>query len=152
MTEARIGWGGEVHLSSDNTEANLTELSEVVECTFPQDETDEVDATHLKSPGRRREFIAGMIDGGEVTVTLNYVPGGATDLLLTAAKTTGDTRKVKFVIPDESGTGTADWNMVTSCFVKKYAPDTMSPDAKITATATLRITGDLEQGTGESGS
>lgn len=152
MTEARIGWGGEVHLSTDNTEANLFELLEVTDCTFPQDETEEVDATHLKSPGRRREFISGLIDGGEVTVNMNYDPGSATDLLLTAAKTTGTTRKVKFVIPDDSGTGTADWNMVTSAFVKRYAPDGMSPDAKITATAVLRITGDLDQGTGESGS
>jgi predicted secreted protein len=152
MTDARIGWGGEVHLSTDNTEANLTELAEVTDCTFPQDEVEEVEATHLKSPGRRREFISGMIDGGEVTVSGNYVPGSATDLLLTGAKETGTTRKVKFVIPDESGTGTADWNMVTSCFVKRYAPDGMTPAEKISFTAVLRITGDLEQGTGESGS
>lgn len=152
MTEARTGWGGELWLSTDNTEGNLTELAEVRECGFPQDETDESDATHLKSPGRRKEFKAGLIDGGEFTATLNYVPGGATDLLLTAAKSDGTTRKLRIVIPDESGTGTADWNMVTSCFVKRYAPDTMVPGEVITATAVFRVTGDLEQGTGESGS
>lgn len=152
MTAARIGWGGKVYLSTDNTEANLAELLEVVEVTFPSDETDEVEATHLQSPGRRKEFISGLIDGGEVTITTNYDPGNATDLLLTAAKEAGTTRKVKFVIPDASGTGTADWNMVTSGFVKKYAPDRMSAADKITATTTLRITGDLEQGTGAAGS
>jgi hypothetical protein len=152
MTEARIGWGGEIHLSTDNTEANLVELAEVTDCTFPQDETEEVEATHLKSPGRRREFISGLIDAGECTVNLNYVPGGATDLLLTAALEAGTTRKIKFVIPSDDGTGTADWNIVTSAFVKRYSPDGMSPGEKMTATAVLRITGDLEQGAGESGS
>lgn len=152
MTDARIGWGGELHVSTDNTEANLVELAEVRECGFPQDETDESEATHLKSPGRRREFVAGLIDGGEFTATLNYVPGSATDLLLTGAKTTGTTRKIKIVIPDESGLGTADWNMVVSGFVKRYAPDNMVPGEVITATAVIRVTGDLEQGTGESGS
>jgi hypothetical protein len=152
MTDARIGWGGELHVSSDNTEANLVELAEVRECGFPQDETDESEATHLKSPGRRREFKAGLIDGGEFTATLNYVPGSATDLLLTAAKVAGTTRKIKIVIPDESGTGAADWNIVTSAFVKRYAPDTMEPNAPITATASFRVTGAYEQGTGESGS
>jgi hypothetical protein len=152
MTEARIGWGGELHVSSDNTEANLVELSEVRDVGFPQDEADEHEVTHLKSPNRRKEFIQGLIDGGEFAATLNYVPGSATDLLLTGAKDAGTTRKIKIVIPDESGTGTADWNIVTSAFVKRYAPDTMEPNAPITATASFRVTGAYEQGTGESGS
>jgi len=152
MTEARIGWGGELHVSTDNTEANLFELVEVVECGFPSDEVDEVEATHLKSPGRRKEYIAGLIDGGEFTATMNYVPGSATDILLTAAKVAGTTRCIRIVIPDDSGTGAPDWNMVTHAFIKKYAPDTMTTGAKISATATFRVTGDLEQGTGASGS
>lgn len=152
MTEARIGWGGKLYLSSDNTEANLTELAEVRDVSFPQDEADEHEVTHLQSPGRRKEFIQGLIDGGEMTATLNYVPGGATDLLLTAAKDDGTTRKIRIVIPDDTGTGTADWNMVTSVFVKRYAPDTMEANAPITATAVFRVTGALEQGTGASGS
>lgn len=152
MTEARIGWGGELHVSTDNTEANLVELSEVREVGFPSSEADEHEVTHLKSPGRRKEYIAGLIDGGEFTATLNYDPGSATDLLLTAAQDTGDARKIKIVIPDNTGTGTADWNMVTSAFVKRWAPDNMEANAPITATVTFRVTGALEQGTGESGS
>ena len=135
MTEARSGWGGKVYLGTDNTEATLTLLDEVVDTTFPQDETDEIEATHLNSPGKRKEFISGMIDGGDVTVTGNYVPGGATDLLLTAAKEAGDTRSVRFVIPDNSGTGTADWNITTSGWVKRYAPDRMAAGEKIGFTA-----------------
>jgi hypothetical protein len=152
MTEARIGWGGELHVSTDDTEANLVELLEVREVGFPSSEADEHEVTHLKSPNRRKEYIAGLIDGGEFTATLNYDPGNATDLLLTAAQDTGDTRKVKIVIPDNSGTGTADWNMVTSAFVKRWAPDNMEANAPITATVTFRVTGALEQGTGTSGS
>jgi hypothetical protein len=152
MSDARIGWGGKVLLATDNTEATLTQLAEVVETTFPQDEAEEVDVTHLLSPQRRREFKAGLIDGGDVTVTLNYTPGSATDLLLTAAQEAGDTRKARFVIPDETGSGAADWNMTVSCFVKRYAPDNMTAGDKITATAILRITGAREQGTGASGS
>src|ERR1044072_374292 len=94
MTEARIGWGGKFYLSTDNTEANLFQLQEVREVGFPSDETDEVEATQLLSPGRRKEFIAGLIDGGEFNATFNYVPGGATDLALTDAKDLGTTRKI----------------------------------------------------------
>lgn len=152
MTEARIGWGGELWVSTDNTEANLVELSEVREVGFPQDEADEHEVTHLKSPGRRKEFLQGLIDGGEFTASLNYVPGGATDLLLSAAKGNGTTRKVRICVPDETGTGTIDWNFTLSAFVKRYAPDNMEANAPIMATAVFRVTGDVEEGTGESGS
>lgn len=152
MTEARIGWGGKLYLATDNTEATLTEITEVRECGFPSSEVDEAEATHLQSPGRRKEFVAGLIDGGEFEATINFVPGGASDLLLTAALTAGTVRKVRIVVPDETGAGTADWNFVTSAFVKKYAPDSMTPGEVITATVTFRVTGDLEQGTGAAGS
>lgn len=152
MTEARIGWGGKLYLSTNNTEASLTLLSEVRECGFPQDETDELEATHLNSPDRYKEFIQGLIDAGEFTATLNYIPGSATDLLVTAAKATGTTRKARIVVPDDSGTGTADWNFTFSVFVKKYSPDNMAPNDIITATATFRVTGAVEQGAGQAGS
>jgi predicted secreted protein len=151
-SEARAGWGGKVYLGTDNTEATLALLDEVVDTTFPQDTTDEIEVTHLNSDGRRKEYISGLIDGGDVTVHGNYVPGSATDLLLTGAKETGDTRKVRFVIPDNSGTGAADWNITTSGFVKQYAPDAMSAGDKIGFTAVIRITGAQEQGTGATGS
>lgn len=152
MSDARIGWGGKVYLATDNTEATLTLLMEVTDCTFPQDEADEVEVTHLASPDKRKEFIAGLIDGGECTVNLNYTPGSATDLLLTAAKVAGSTRKVRFVIPSEAGDGSADWNITTSGFVKRYAPDGMVAGEKISATAVIRITGAQEEGTGAAGS
>ena len=151
MTEARIGWGGELHLSTDNTEANLVELAEVREVTFPQIEVDEHEVTHLKSADKFKEFIPGLKDGGEFTATLNYSFGSATDLLLVAAS--GDTvRKVRIIIPDDTGTGTADGNWTFSAFVKRYAPDTMEPNAPMTATAVFRVAGAIEQGAGENGS
>ena len=152
MTEARIGWGGKLYLATDNTEATLTLLSEVRECGFPQDETDELEATHLNSPSRYKEFVQGLIDAGEFTASTNYDPGSATDLLLTAAKAAGTTRKARIVVPDNDGLGTAAWNFTFSCFVKKYAPDTMAPNDIITATATFRVTGAVEQGAGAAGS
>ncbi len=152
MSNARIGWGGKVLLGTSALESTLTQLAEVIDTTFPSDETDEVDVTHLLSPGRRKEFKAGLIDGGEMTLTLNHDPGSATDLLLSAALAAGDTRSVRVIIPSEAGDGSADWNITTSGFVKKYAVDRMAAGDKITSTAVIRITGDQEQGAGAAGS
>jgi hypothetical protein len=143
MTDARIGWGAEVQLSTSSSAAGLVELGEVRSFTLPQDEADEHEVTHLKSPERRKEFIQGMIDGGEGTATINYVPGSATDLLLTDAQEDGTTRAVRFIIPDQ--TGTAAWQITTSGFVKRYAPDTVEPNAPITASLTIRFTGAKSQ-------
>ena len=150
MTEARIGWGGELWVSTDNTEPNLVELSEVRDVNFPQIEVDEHEVTHLKSPDKFKAYVGGLQDGGEFTASFNYVPQGATDLLLIAALS--ETRKVRIIIPDDSGTGAADANWTFSAVVKRYAPDNMEPNSPMTATATFRVAGAVDQGTGESGS
>lgn len=138
-TEARIGWGGEFQLSSSSSAAGLVEIGEVVSFGLPDDETDEVEVTHLKSPNRRREFISGLVDGGEVEVSLNYVPGSASDILIRAAKEAADVRAVRFIIPGTDGT--AAWQITTSGFVKGYARGPIQVGDKIEATLRIRITG-----------
>jgi predicted secreted protein len=142
-TEARIGWGAEVQLSSSSAVAGLVEIGEVRSFNVPSDTADEHEVTHFKSEDRRKEFISGLIDGGEVTVTMNYVPGSASDLLLTDAAESGTTRAVRFIIPDQ--TGTAAWQITTAGFVSRYSPDTVEPNAPITATAVIRLTGAKSQ-------
>lgn len=139
MSEARIGWGGEVQLGLDANVSSLQELVEVVSFGLPDDQADEVDVTHLKSPGKRKEFISGLTDGGEVEVSLNYVPGSATDLLIRDAKDDGNTRAVRFIIPDELGQ--PEWQITTACFVKGYSRGPVTAGEKIVATVRLRITG-----------
>lgn len=135
MTLAKVGYGGEFHLG--NSTDILTELVEVVSFTLPNGETETVEATHLKSPGRRREYIAGMIEDGELEVTLNYVPGSATDTLILEAATSGDTRAFMAVIPRE----TANWEISGNCIVTGYDRGTVEFDGKMEATLTVRLTG-----------
>lgn len=139
-SDARIGWGGEFHLSTDNTTANLQELIEVVSFGLPDEQVDEEEVTHLKSPNKRKEFIAGLSDGGEVEVTINYVPGSATDVLIRAAKAAGDVRAARFIIPDQDGT--ADWQIDTFGFIKGYSRGPVQAGSKIESTLRVRITGD----------
>lgn len=139
MSEARIGWGGECQLGASSSVASLVELEEVTSFGLPDDQADEVEVTHLKSPDRRKEFISGLTDGGEVEVSLNYVPGSATDVLIRDAKDAGDTRAVRFIIPDEQGV--AEWQITTQCFVKGYSRGPVTAGEKIAATVRLRITG-----------
>lgn len=143
MTEARIGWGAEIQIGTSSAVASLVELGEVRQFGVPTEEADEHEVTHFKSPDRHKEYIAGLIDSGEISATLNYVPGGATDVLLSDARDTGTTRAVRFIIPDQ--VGAAAWQITTSGFVKRYSPNDVEPNSPISATVTIRITGAVSE-------
>lgn len=137
-----IGWGGEFWMSTDATEANLEEMVQVVSFGLPNDEVEEVETTHLKSPNRRREFISGLRDGGEVEVVLNYRPGSDTDAAIRGALAAGDKRYVRFVVPN---TGSAAYEIDTTVIVRSYDRGEVTADEKMEATVTLRVTGDETQ-------
>lgn len=143
MSDARSGWGGELWLSTDDTVGNLQELVEVVTFGLPDDTIDEIDVTHLKSPGKRKEFISGLVDGGTVEAELNYVPNSLTDQRIRAARDGRDIRAVRFVIPDE--VGTPDWQIDTFAFVSAYGRGPVTADGKISSTVRFRITGDATE-------
>jgi hypothetical protein len=142
MQDPSIGWGGEVWLSTDDSVANLVELVQVVSFGLPNEEIDEVEVTHLKSPNRRKEYISGLIDGGEVEVVLNYRPGSDTDEALRAAKAAGDVRAIRFIIPHN---GVAAYMVDTTAYVSGYDRGTVEAGEKMEATVTFRITGDETQ-------
>lgn len=140
MTAAKTGWGGEFHFT--NNSATLTELVEVVSFTLPNGETETLDATHLKSPNRRREKIAGFIDDGDLTVTFNYVPGGVTDLLIRQALTEGDARAYMAVVPR----ATTDWEITGSAFISGDDRGEIVGDGVMRREVTFTLVGDSTEG------
>lgn len=136
---AGTGWGGEFWVHNGTT---LTELKQVVSFTLPQDETDEVDITHLKSAGRRREYAEGLIDSGEFTVVLNYRPNSDTDILLRGFQAAGGQRAFKAVIPER---GVATWQVTGNVIMRGYDRGEVNAEDKMEATVTFRVTGALTE-------
>lgn len=136
---ATIGWGASFELHNGTI---LTPLVGVFEMTLPNEQADDVEITSFASAGRKREYIRGLVETGEGTISMNYVPGSATDLLLTAAKDAGDTRTYKIVIPGTDGV--AAWEIDGSCYVKGYER-AIPIDDRITATVTIKFTGDTTE-------
>lgn len=134
MTDARIGYGTEFWL--DNGSNVLTQLGEILSVTPPNPQIEDVEATHMLSPNRRREYIAGLIEDGEGSFEMNLVPGSATDTLIQEALTDGVTRSYMIVIPD----GAFGWEIAGDCIVKGYER-TVPIDDRMTATLTVRFTG-----------
>lgn len=138
MTTARIGYGTEFWL--DNAGGTLTQLAEILSVTPPNPQIADVEATHMLSPQRRREYIAGLIEDGEGTFEMNLTPGSASDVLIQAALTDGVTRSYMIQIPD----GAFGWQISGDCIVKGYERS-VPIDDRMTATLTVRFTGAITE-------
>jgi hypothetical protein len=141
-TEVGIGLGAEFWL--DNASNTLTQLGEIISVALPNSQQADVEATHMASPNRRREYVAGLIDDGEGTIEMNYVPGSATDVLIRAAISDGVTRSYKAVLQVADG---STWEITGDCIAKGYERN--SPiDDRMTATLTVRFTGSSSEAAG----
>ena len=134
MSDALIGWDTEFWL--DNASGVLTQIAEVISVTPPNPQADDIEVTHYKSPNRRREYIAGLIEDGEGTIEINYVPGSASDILIRAAVNDGAERDYRIVLPD----GDTGWQIDGKCIVKGFERS-VPIDDRMTATITVRFTG-----------
>lgn len=131
MPDGKLGYGSTVRIGRGATPA-WKELALIGDIEMPDEQVDEVEVTHMKSPGRRRQFIAGLIDSGELAVPMNYIPNSETDVLCKELKASGEE-----VIIEITLTADGDPEQFTG-FLKGYGR-TAPVDDKMTAEATFRL-------------
>ena len=130
MTTADIGYDSEFGIEG-TTPGTYVAVAEVVSIVPPGMTREAVDATHLDSPDSYREFIAGLKETGEATITLNFVPS-ATDAIVTAFEAATGKYQIKF----PNGV-----KMRFSGFFTAYNPPELTPGGIMQATATIKATG-----------
>lgn len=82
-TGAALGYGVKLKLGDNATPTEtFAELAEIKDLN-DGDDVELRDVTNHQSAGKRREYIGALIDGGEVTLTLNYLPTNATQNRIT---------------------------------------------------------------------
>jgi hypothetical protein len=97
-TDVTIGYGVQVRIGRGATPtwANIVGLKDT---GFPEAVADKIDATHHQSPNRTKEYVPGLIDNGEVAMSVHWVPGSATDVLLRAIHASGETVQIEWTAP-----------------------------------------------------
>lgn len=96
---------------------------------------DAVETTHTESPNRAREFIPGLVDYGEATIELNFIPGSAADRRIRALFGSKALARCQVSSP------TSPPQLVQlNAVVTAYSPS-MPLDDKLTAQATFKISG-----------
>lgn len=115
MSDAILGYGIVYAISTATGGSTYTNLGEVSDIELPSDEVEQVDVTHYGSADRTREFIAGLINPGEASFTINWIPGNATDTFLRALRISGEVRNHKITFPNAT-------SVVYPAFITGYSP------------------------------
>lgn len=115
------------------TPGTYVDLAEVKAISPPGYTRDAVDVTHLKSDNGYMEYIGGMIEAGEATITLNYIPAAsASDPLFTDFETGSGNYQITF----PSGI-----RMQFAGIVVGWEPGEVSPSGVMEVTATFKASG-----------
>lgn len=138
MTDAIIGYGTKVAVETAPASGVYTELGEVTNVTPPNESVDQIDATHMQSPGRTREFIQGLIDPGECSIEFNHIPGSATDDFLIAWRASGLSRSTRITYPN-------DVTDTFPAFILGYTPS-MGVADKMASEMSLKVAGAVVRG------
>jgi hypothetical protein len=77
-TQAISGFGVTFKQGDGEDPEVFASIAEVKGISGPGYSLDMIDVTHLNSPGGFREFIGGLIDGGEITFDINFIPSNPT--------------------------------------------------------------------------
>lgn len=103
-TEAEIAYEMGLEVETAAGSGVYFELGEVTEIPEPNEQVDQQEATHMKSPGRRKEFVAGLTDPGDMAIQGNYIHGSPTDAFIKAWRLSGENRSTRIVFEDATGT------------------------------------------------
>lgn len=141
-SNALLGYGSVFEIVSDTSPDAFVALSEIKSITPPSIDVDQVEVTHMTSPNRYREFISGLLDGGEASFEMNFIPGSTSDdrLFELLNLPTGVSRRRACRISFPNG---VTWSFEAE--VTGYEPDVPFDDA-MTATVTLKVTGGITSG------
>lgn len=115
----------------DNNTATFTDVGELTSIDLLDIEVDSIDVSSHDSTGQWREFVAGMKDGGELTMEVNYDPAAHGTLFSAIGVEQGH----RITLPD-GGAATITFDGFISG-MSAQAPY----DDKLSASVTVKVTG-----------
>ncbi len=138
MTAALDAYGTLLQIGDGASPEVFTTIAEVTDISGPSLALDALDVTAHTSPAAFREFIGGLLDGGEVSFTINYVPTETTHDAgtgLIADMIARTVRNFQLVFPDS---GTTTWSF--PALITAFEP-AEPVDDRLMAEVTLKVAG-----------
>lgn len=135
MTSAKTGIG--TLLVRDVTATSKAyPIAEITKIGGPTCSSGEIDVTNFDSVGDYAEFIPGNLDGGELSIEANFIPGDTNGQIAMVADFNSRTTRTWWIhLPGAMGA-----SFTFSAYVKSYAVIDSAKDA-VKFSATLRVSG-----------
>ena len=119
----------------DNSSGSFASVAEVVRIVGPKKTRKFIDVTNLTSPSEAMEWIPGLLEAGSVTLTLNYLPGDATQKRIGAALDAASKLNFKIILSDALAT-----TITFTGYYESIEP-TAPHDNKLSLNVTIKVTG-----------
>ena len=104
MADGLVAQGSYLLLQSGaGSPPTFIEIAEVTNISGAGGTTERIDFTHLRSPGRRREYKPSFIESGVLTFTCQYIPADPSHIQLLALLDSGEEVALREVFVDGSG-------------------------------------------------
>jgi Lambda phage tail tube protein, TTP len=126
-TSVTIGYGSRLAYFSG---AAFVDIAEITNLKAPGYSRDAIDATHMASPNNFREFIAGLMDAGEVSLDVNFIPSASDVFVSIMVAGVG-----QFRLTHPNGV-----RMSFDAIMTGYEPSEPLDD-KMTASVTIKVSG-----------
>lgn len=120
------------------------EVADLMSVTPPSATVETIDTTTHGSPGAVREFIAGLIDSGEGSVRINWIPGNAAHVALSAALAARVVEPFRINVPGETDT----FDFIGNCVITNFEKDDVVVDDKMTGVLTIKASGQITEAQG----
>lgn len=133
-SKAQAGFGAQFALRAVGATTPHVRVAEVVSIQPPGQTRDTIDVTHLDSDDAVKEFIGSLTEGGEASITINFVPEEA-ETLQTAFTADGGAGEFRILFPKKTHA------MTFAGIVTAYEPGEIVVDDKLTATFTVKCSG-----------
>lgn len=136
-TGALIGYDSLFEIHDGGSPGSFQEVAEMFDLTPPSDTFDIIEASHMRSPNKVKEFINGMSDPGECSFTMNFIPDGPGDAIMQAWRADrGARRTCRITWPNG-----VTWTF--SGLLQTYVPAAPTND-RMTAQVTIKVTASYE--------
>ena len=140
QSEADIAYGYEMWIGRTVAETTTwTEILGIENLPFPEQVPEDQDVTHMKSPGRTRETIPGLLPVADATLEKQYWPSDDGDVLLnTLADLTAAGTRENVLIEFNTGGATPSARRTYRGYINTFTP-TGTVGEKAMCSVTMKI-------------
>lgn len=145
MSDAYIGYGLDFQRGDGADPEVFTTVAEVYALSGVGATRNQVDVTHYNSPDGHREFINGLKESNEITISMAFLPDNTTQDQASGILSEfedGGVTNYKIILPNVAGSEITfaaictSWNMTADIEDRVTADVSFKPSGKVTVTGT----------------